>query len=191
MATGPVSNEKNVTGDARTVLRVQTGVPVKGADRWNSGAQLISNKNLQSLEFLLDEAFRVPGTRIRFGLDAVIGLVPGLGDVVAALLSLLIPLAAWIRGVPYVTLIRMLANVSIGLLVGTIPVFGDIFDVLWKANHRNFALLRHAVESPTRHTWRDWTYLALLGAGIALIFTLPLLLGLWLIVKLLAWHPVH
>ena len=75
-------------------------IPAADHDRWSRGAWLFRDQTLQRLEILLDEAFRVPGTSIRFGLDGIIGLVPGLGDVIAGLLSLIIPLAAWIRGVP-------------------------------------------------------------------------------------------
>ena len=99
--------------------------PAGPGSRWQTGGRLLGDERLRWLEILLDEAFRIPGTQIRFGLDGIIGLVPGLGDVLAGLLSLLIPLAAWVRGVPYITLVRMLINVSIGLLVGTIPIFGD------------------------------------------------------------------
>ncbi len=88
------------------------------SDRWNRGAWIFRDETLRKLEILLDEAFRVPGTHIRFGLDAVIGLVPGIGDVLAGLASLVIPLAAWIRGVPYVTLVRMAANLAIGVTSG-------------------------------------------------------------------------
>src|SRR5579872_5006097 len=82
-------------------------------ERWNRGAWLFRDQTLRSLEILLDEAFRIPGTQIRFGIDGIIGLVPGVGDVLAGLLSLIIPIAAWIRGVPYVALLRMGANVGI------------------------------------------------------------------------------
>ncbi len=136
---------------------------------------------MRKLEILLDEAFRVPGTSFRFGIDGVIGLVPGLGDVLAGLLSLIIPLAAWIRGVPYITLLRMAANLGIGVLVGTIPIFGDIFDVVWKANRRNYRLLCRHLGEPKQHTWRDWVFLLLLGAVLAVIFAIPIVLVLWLI----------
>jgi hypothetical protein len=119
-------------------------------DRWNRGAWLFRDRTLHGLEILLDEAFVLPGTGIRFGLDGIIGLVPGLGDVLAGLLSLVIPLAAWIRGVPYVTLARMAANLGIGVLVGSIPLFGDIFDIAWKANRRNYRLLCRHLGEPRR-----------------------------------------
>ena len=128
--------------------------------------------------------FRIPGTGIRFGLDGVIGLVPVLGDVLAGLLSVVIPLAAWIRGVPYVTLIRMTANLAIGVLVGSIPVFGDIFDICWKANRRNYLLLCRHLEAPHRHTARDWGFLLLLASSLAFIFAIPVLLAIWLIIWL-------
>jgi hypothetical protein len=156
----------------------------EGNDRWNRGAWLFRDETLRRLEILLDEAFRVPGTNIRFGLDGIIGLVPGLGDVLAGLLSLIIPVAAWIRGVPYVALARMVANIGIGVLVGSIPIFGDIFDIAWKANRRNYLLLTRHLSSPRRHTWRDWVFLLVLGAALALIFALPVVLVIWLVVWL-------
>jgi hypothetical protein len=149
--------------------------------RWNRGAWILRDETLRKLEFLLDEAFRVPGTSFRFGIDGVIGLVPGLGDVLAGLLSAIIPLAAWIRGVPYVTLIRMAANIGIGVLVGTVPLFGDIFDVIWKANRRNYRLLSRHLGEPKQHTWRDWIFLFVIGVVLLLVFALPVVVVLWLI----------
>jgi hypothetical protein len=157
---------------------------VLAPDRWDRGAWIFRDKTLQSLETLLDEAFRIPGTGIRFGLDGIIGLVPGLGDVLAGLLSLVIPLAAWIRGVPYITLVRMAVNLGIGVLVGSIPLFGDIFDIFWKANRRNYRLLQRHLGQPRRHTWRDWVFLLLLAAALGLVFALPLLLVAWLLLSL-------
>jgi hypothetical protein len=154
----------------------------RGPDRWNRGAWLFRDRTLHGLEILLDEAFRIPGTGIRFGLDGIIGLVPGLGDVVAGILSLVIPLAAWIRGVPYVTLIRMATNLGIGVLVGSIPILGDIFDIAWKANRRNYQLLCRHLGEPHRHTGKDWAFLMVLAGALALVFAIPLVLVLWLIV---------
>jgi hypothetical protein len=160
---------------------------VLAPDRWNRGAWLFRDRTLHNLEVLLDEAFRIPGTQIRFGIDGIIGLVPGLGDVLAGLLSLIIPLAAWIRGVPYVTLVRMVVNLAIGVLVGSIPILGDIFDVAWKANRRNYLLLTRHIDEPRRHTWRDWAFLWMLAAALGLIFAVPVVLIIWL----LAWISSH
>jgi hypothetical protein len=154
-------------------------------ERWNRGAWLFRDQTLQRLEFLLDEAIRIPGTGIRLGLDGIVGLVPGLGDVLAGLLSLVIPIAAWIRGVPYITLVRMAVNLGIGVLVGTIPVFGDIFDIAWKPNRRNYRLLRLHLGQPRRHTWRDWAFLAALIAALAAVFTLPIVFVIWAVTWLI------
>ena len=155
--------------------------------RWARGAWIFRDETLRSLEILLDEAFRIPFTRIRFGIDGIIGLVPGLGDVLAGLLSLVIPLAAWIRGVPYVTLIRMTVNLGIGVLVGTIPVFGDAFDIFWKPNRRNYRLLQRHLGEPRRHTGKDWAFLVVLACCLALIFAIPIVLVIWV----LAWLLHH
>jgi Domain of unknown function (DUF4112) len=165
-------------------------IPGQPRDRWSGAGRLLGDERLQWLEVLLDEAFVIPGTRIRFGIDGIIGLVPGLGDVLAGILSLLIPLAAWVRGVPYVTLVRMLTNVSIGLLIGAIPFVGDGFLIFWKANRRNYRLLTRSIAEPHRHTWRDWAFLFLLGLGIAIIFAIPVVLLVWIVAKLAAWQPL-
>jgi hypothetical protein len=159
---------------------------VQQNDRWNRGAWLFRDSTLQSIEILLDEAFRVPGTNFRFGIDGIIGLVPGFGDVLAGLLSLIIPIAAWIRGVPYITLLRMATNIGIGVLVGSIPLFGDLFDIVWKANRRNYRLLTRHLGEPRRHTGRDWAFLGLLAGGIALVFAIPIVLIIWLFAWLLS-----
>jgi hypothetical protein len=159
--------------------------------RWQAGGRLLGDERLRRLEILLDEAFIIPGTQIRFGLDGIIGLVPGLGDVLGGILSLIIPLAAWVRGVPYITLVRMLTNFSIGLLVGTIPIFGDAFDIFWKANRRNYRLLTRSIAEPHWHTWLDWGFLLLLCVGIGMIFAIPLVLTVWLLVKLGAWPSIY
>jgi hypothetical protein len=151
------------------------------ANRWNRGAWLFRDRTLHAIEILLDEAFPIPGTGIRFGLDGVIGLVPGLGDVLAGLLSLVIPLAGWVRGVPAVALARMAANLGIGVLVGSIPLFGDIFDVVWKANRRNYRLLCRHLNEPRRHASRDWAFLLLLCTALVLVFAIPVALVVWLI----------
>ena len=156
-------------------------VNAAASGRWNRGAWIFRDETLRKLEFLLDEAFPIPGTHIRFGLDAIVGLVPGIGDVLAGLFSLVIPLAAWIRGVPYVSLVRMAANLGIGVLVGSIPILGDAFDIAWKVNRRNYRLLTRHLGEPRRHTWRDWAFLLALAAVLALVFAIPVVVVLWLV----------
>jgi hypothetical protein len=78
----------------------------------------------------------------------------------------------------------MAVNLGIGVLVGSIPFFGDLFDIAWKANRRNYRLLCRHLDEPRRHSWRDWAFLLLLGAGLALVFAIPLALLVWLAVWL-------
>src|ERR1700738_22744 len=124
--------------------------------------QIGSNEHLEYVAALLDDMFRVPGTNIRFGLDAVIGWVPGIGDGLAGIASFLIVFASWRRGVPSVTLVRMVANILLETTLGAIPVAGDIFHVVWKANRRNYRLLIREREQPGSHTKRDWMFLAVI-----------------------------
>lgn len=165
-----------------TVSRPQLLLP---SGRWARGSWYFRDDKLKHLEVLLDEAFRVPFTQVRFGIDGIVGLVPGLGDVLAGLLSLVIPFAAWARGVPYITIVRMTANVAIGILVGSIPIFGDIFDVGWKSNRRNYLLMQRHLLAPRRHTWRDWIFLLLIVLGMLLVIAIPLALVVWFITWLL------
>ena len=93
------------------------------------------------LSHLLDERFRIPGTRYRIGLDGLLGVLPGVGDTIGTLLSAYILFEAIQLGVPRATLLRMVGNIALDTLVGAIPVVGDVFDVAWKANKKNVALL--------------------------------------------------
>lgn len=105
-------------------------------------------ERLRSLSRLLDSAFVIPGTRYRFGLDALIGLVPGLGDAISAVFSGYIILQASRLGAPKSVVTRMIANVAIDTVVGWVPVLGDLFDVAWKSNVKNMALLENHVRQP-------------------------------------------
>jgi hypothetical protein len=102
----------------------------------------------RALTRLLDSAARVPGTSIRFGLDPILGLVPGLGDVTGAALSGYVVLLASRLGAPTTVIVRMLGNVLADTVGGTVPLLGDLFDVGWKANTRNLALLERHLGQP-------------------------------------------
>jgi len=159
-------------------------LPPAGAwqpSRLTAGGRFFSNENLDLLAHLLDDAFRIPGTQIRFGLDGIIGLVPAIGDVLAGLASCILIFAAWVRGVPYVTLVRMVVNLAIDVIVGAIPFLGDAFDIAWKANRRNYALLVRHIEHPRRQTWKDWVFLGGLLLALAAIFIAPLLVLAWML----------
>ncbi len=145
---------------------------------------LLSDSNLDAFTHLLDDRFRIPGTPIRFGLDGIIGLVPGLGDIAGGVLSCVIIAAAWVRGVPYVTLLRMLVNLGVDVIVGMVPILGDMFDIAWKANRRNYALLTRHVTEPRRHTWRDWVFLFSLALLACAILLVPVVLLVWLVGRL-------
>lgn len=104
---------------------------------------------LERLEWLanfMDTALVVPGTGIRFGADAIIGLWPGIGDAVGTGISAIIVAEAYRLGAPGHLIARMVANIAIDGFVGAIPVLGDAFDVLWRANRKNAALLREHLE---------------------------------------------
>ena len=105
---------------------------------------------IDALATLLDTAFVIPGTGIRFGLDGLIGLVPVVGDMITTALSLFIVHEAYQLGAPGHVIVRMLGNVALDGVFGAVPVVGDAFDVLWRANRRNVRLL---VEWLERERW--------------------------------------
>jgi hypothetical protein len=145
---------------------------------------LIDDPGLEALRRwadILDSAFRVPGTRnARFGLDPIVGLIPGLGDLVSPIFAVLILFHAVRLRVPRVVVLRMILNALIDLGVGTIPVFGDAFDFLWKSNAWNLRLLEtHAggLRGPSAADWLFVSVCALVLLGLAMI---PVLLILWI-----------
>jgi hypothetical protein len=107
---------------------------------------------IDALAILLDSALVIPGIGVRFGLDALIGLVPAIGDIVTTTLSLFIVHEAYQLGAPGHILLRMLGNVAVDGALGAVPVVGDAFDVVWRANRRNVRLLREWLE---REEWRS------------------------------------
>lgn len=102
----------------------------------------------ERLAFLLDNAIRIPGTRFRFGLDPLLGLIPGLGDALGALASAWIVVEAARFGAPRPVLVRMVYNIGIDSLIGAVPGIGDAFDFVWKSDAKNVALLRRHLEQP-------------------------------------------
>ena len=138
---------------------------------------------LQRLARLWDAAIRLPGG-ITVGLDPLVGLVPGIGDAAGAIVSGYIVLEAARLGVPAPTLLRMLVNIAIDALVGAVPVLGDVFDIGWKSNLMNVALIERHVADPhaARRASRGW--LALVVGALLVLVLGGLALG-WLIIRAL------
>jgi hypothetical protein len=123
-------------------------------------------ERLRILSRLLDSAFVVPGTNYRIGLDAIVGLVPGIGDAIGAVFSLYIVFQAARMGVPKATLARMLGNVGVDTLVGEIPLLGDLFDAGFKSNMRNLSLIEQHVQRPASAKASSRRVLLVLGVGL-------------------------
>jgi hypothetical protein len=149
----------------------RTHPPVLGTHR---PAQV---EHLRALSRLLDSAFVIPGTRYRFGLDALIGLVPGLGDAVSAVFSSYLVLQASRLGAPRSVVTRMIANIALDTLVGWVPILGDLFDVAWKSNVRNMALLEEHLQQPSAARAGSRRALVLLGGALLLLVTGAVVLG--------------
>ena len=127
---------------------------------------------MRDLARVLDEAVRIPGTNIRIGLDALLGLLPGGGDIAGGVFSGLIILQAARAGAPTPVLGRMLANVAIDVVLGTVPLLGDLFDVAWRANSRNVRLLESWRERPA--TTKRASALTVTGILLALLILVGL-----------------
>lgn len=134
------------------------------------------------LAWLLDESIALPGLRWRIGLDAIVGLVPGLGDLVVSLMGGYGLLLAVRLGAPVPVLLRMVGNVGLDTLVGAVPLAGDLFDMAWKANTRNRRLLEQWLADPGPTARRSrWAL-----AGVAAAFVVVVAASFWLVVAVLA-----
>jgi hypothetical protein len=128
---------------------------------------------------MLDDLVTIPGTRQRLGLDSVVGLIPGLGDLASAAVGAWVILEAARFRLPGVVLLRMVVNTVVDLVIGAIPLIGDLFDVVFKSNSRNLALFRRHATDPGASTTEHRLFLA----GLVLV-----LVGLlWLAVVALGW----
>lgn len=106
-------------------------------------------RRARAVATLLDESIRIPGTKYHIGVDPLLSALPSpAGDVVGAGLSMYIVLEAANLGVPYTTIVRMIANVGIDTAIGAVPIVGALFDAVWKANSRNVSLIERHIASP-------------------------------------------
>jgi hypothetical protein len=122
---------------------------------------------IRSLARLLDSAIRIPGTDIRIGLDPILGLLPGFGDLAGAAASGYIVLTSARLGVPTAVLVRMLMNVGADAIIGSVPFLGDLFDVGWRANERNATLLERHIDRPD--ATRKGSVAVIAGVGVAVV----------------------
>ena len=157
-----------------------TAKPEILSPRVKSGKRIFDDENLDLLSHLLDDFIKVPGTPVRFGLDGIVGAIPGIGDLIGGIASCIIIIAAWVRGVSYPTVLRMVANVVIEVSIGSIPILGDMFDIAWRANRRNYALLTGSIYEPRKYTIQSWLFLAALCLVLAALVIVPIILVTWM-----------
>jgi Domain of unknown function (DUF4112) len=144
-------------------------------------------EGLRAWQRLLDTAFRVPGTGIRFGWDPIIGLVPWVGDAVTALFGSVIIFHAYRLRLPRIVQLRMLINIAIDIAIGIVPLAGDVVDLFWKSNARNFALLEHyaGTDRPVRRG--DWLFVAAVLTAVLGVALLPAVAAVWVLREVGLW----
>jgi hypothetical protein len=141
-------------------------------------------ERLRTLTHVLDNAIPIPGTPYRIGLDPLLGLIPGGGDIAGAALSAYIVISAAKLGLPRESLLRMVLNILLEVFVGTVPVLGDLFDVAWKANVKNMELLDTHIKSPQMGKKADMWLVFLLVGGLMLAVIGAIAFGITLITLL-------
>jgi hypothetical protein len=144
------------------------------------------DESLERLSWLMDDLIRIPGIGWRFGLDALVGLIPGFGDAATSLVSFYVLAAAVRYGVPKVTLLRMGMNLGIDYVVGSLPFVGDVFDAWWKSNQRNVELLSKratvSAEDARQGEVSDWLFVGLIILLLILIALGAAAVSLYLLV---------
>jgi Domain of unknown function (DUF4112) len=137
---------------------------------------------------LLDSRFRIPGTDVRFGIDPILSLIPGFGDLASPIFTVVLLLQAVKQRVPRVVMVRMVVNAVIDAFIGMIPVAGNIGDIFWRANNLNLALLERHAQPGRPPAPGDYAFVWLIVLTLAVVITVPVLIALWL--ALVMWHFV-
>lgn len=132
-------------------------------------SHVASLRRLRRISHLLDNAIPIPGTKYRIGLDPILGLIPGGGDLIGSIFAGYVVFKSAQMGVPRETLVQMATNIVFDTVAGTVPVAGDLFDVAWKANIKNIELLDAHLGSPEQGKKADWLFVAVLLLGLMLI----------------------
>lgn len=144
-------------------------------------------ERLRRWSWLLDQAFRIPGTNVRFGWDVIVGLVPGIGDLSSPAFGMLLLVQAYRMGVPKLVQVRMLINAVIDALLGIVPGLGNVADIFWKANTWNMALLERHARPGVPHTRFDAWFVWGIGLTSLAAAALPVVLAVWMAAVLYAW----
>jgi hypothetical protein len=129
-------------------------------------------RDLDEVEFLawlLDNSIPIPGTGRRIGVDAIIGFVPGLGDMLSGALGIIVVARGAQLGLPKIVIARMLANLGLDFAIGSIPVIGDAFDLWFKANARNLRLMRRYFDAPRDSTAGSWLFFGVAAAFVVAV----------------------
>lgn len=148
---------------------------------------------MRSLEWLrrwarlLDSEFVIPGTRIRFGFDPILSLIPGIGDLASPAFTLVLLVHGVYQGVPRVVLVRMIGNALLDACIGAIPIAGNVGDIFFRANLKNLALLERHAHPGVPPTRGDYAFVFTLAGIFGLLMLVPLLLALWLALRLWYW----
>src|SRR5262245_51841176 len=157
-------------------------------ERANRKQPATIDKSIERLGWLMDDLFRIPVLGWRFGLDAIIGLVPALGDTTTSLVSFYILASAVRYRVPKITLLRMGLNIAIDYVVGSLPFVGDLFDAWWKSNQMNIELLkrRASVSTAEANSGRasDWLFVGVIIVGLIAILVGSAAVSLFLLVQI-------
>lgn len=152
-------------------------------------------KTSRSIAWLLDECIRIPGTKVRIGLDPILGLVPGGGETVSSVVGAFLLADASRRGIPYRTLFKMGGNLLLNAAIGALPGIGDLFSIWFKSNSRNFELMRVYVESPEgKQAKGGWGPLLLVIAFITVLLTMVVTVNIlmwWFFLDLLEGWMSH
>ena len=146
-----------------------------------SAAQAARLEAIRRASHFLDSIARVPGTSMRVGLDPILGLIPGIGDLISPLFSIAVLWQSRDLGLPRVVQLRMLLNVGIDALIGVVPLVGDLFDFAWKANNMNLALLERYAEEERPASAGDWAFVVLVMLLMLATAIVPFVIAGWLI----------
>lgn len=147
-------------------------------------AEQVTLRRVGALARFLDDSIPIPGTNIRIGFDAIIGLIPGFGDLAGGILSTYIVVQAIELGIPKPTVVRMAFNILVETVLGAIPVLGDIFDAAWKSNVKNARLLEGALIVERKRGLKDTAFLAILVVALLALSVAGCALSWWIFMTL-------